>query len=309
MAPTPFAPLDLALEAADAYRGATSPNPPVGAVGLDREGRVLAVSAHQRAGAPHAEIGVIEACRTQGTLGQLHTLVVTLEPCNHTGRTGPCTDAILATPVREVVFGCADPNPRVAGGGATRLQASGLRVKNLEDPRARSLIAPWAKHTRTGLPWVTVKVALNSQGSMIPEPGSRTFTSPDSLRLAHQLRKRADAILTGSGTVLADRPALTVRHVADPRPFPRWLALVDRRGRIPREWLQEAEGRGFRVLTGLELGPTLKRLGELGVQEVLVEAGPVLTEALRTEGLWDEEVRIEVQGPGLPDRVSYTLRS
>ncbi len=307
--------LTLALEAASRYRGATAPNPPVGAVALDSEGNVLAVGAHERAGLPHAEIRAIEACRAAGTLDQLHTLVVTLEPCNHTGRTGPCTEAILRTPVKRVLFGCEDPNPKVSGRGAARLYSAGLEVTHLNSPECRELIAPFAKWITTGIPWVTVKVALNSKGSpaeglqaMVPESGHKTFTSPESLRLAHELRRRADAILTGSGTVLADAPEFTVRNVPDHPGKRRFLAVLDRRDRIPREWLLKAEERGFQVVSGLELEPILKRLGELGAHEVLVEAGPTLTRTILDSGLWDEEIRIEVQGEGQPDRVTRRYR-
>ena len=292
-----------ALLAAREFEGATAPNPPVGCVVLSREGRVLAVAAHQAAGQPHAEALALEMCRAQGTTSQIHTLIVTLEPCNHHGRTPPCSDAILTTPAREIWIGAADPNSHVKGGGAAHLKAAGLAVHmwdELPDPAARGfadratrLIAPFAKRVTTGLPWVTVKQALNSQGNMRPEPGQKTFTSPQSLDLAHQLRKRADAILTGSGTVLADWPLLNVRRVPD---FPgkrRKLVLMDRRHRIPDSYISDATQRGFDVMQPNSFEEAFAELGKLGLNEVLVEAGPEIADNILASSLWDELVLIK----------------
>ncbi|BBC71974.1 bifunctional diaminohydroxyphosphoribosylaminopyrimidine deaminase/5-amino-6-(5-phosphoribosylamino)uracil reductase [Altererythrobacter sp. B11] len=308
-----------AIECARAFEGATAPNPPVGCVLLDDEGRQLAAAAHQKAGGPHAEALAIEACRANGTTPQVHTAVVTLEPCNHHGRTPPCSEALLATPVRVVWIACRDPNTQVAGGGAERLAAAGLAVHfldELDDPRASSLkraadrlIAPFAHRMHTGLPFVTVKQAVTGEGSMIPPAGSKTFTSSSSLRLAHVLRRRADAILTGSGTILADEPLLTVRHVADHPGKHRMLAILDRRGRVPPAYLEAAQARGFVPIIARDPAEALAALGDAGALEVLVEAGPRVTEAMLSRGLWDEHVLIE----SLPaaeggDRISVRRR-
>ena len=295
-----------AVRLASEHAGATSPNPPVGCVLLDAEGRTLAAAAHRKAGDLHAEAAAIALSRENGTFHRIHTVVATLEPCNHTGRTPPCADAILGTPARELWIGASDPNPHVAGGGAARLAAMGLSVRFLDglaDPRTRplaasvrKLIAPFAKRVRTGLPWVTVKQAIDRAGSMVPPPGRRTFTSDVSLDLAHALRRRADAILTGSGTVLADAPEFTVRRVPD---FPgkrRQLVILDRRARVPSTYLDAARARGFDVSVQGSPPEALARLGEAGALEVLVEAGPQLTAAVLAGGLWDEHVLIQ-QGP------------
>ncbi|MGV8952032.1 MAG: bifunctional diaminohydroxyphosphoribosylaminopyrimidine deaminase/5-amino-6-(5-phosphoribosylamino)uracil reductase RibD [Cypionkella sp.] len=305
-----------ALVAAAEFAGSTAPNPPVGCVVLDKSGRVLACAAHQRAGAPHAEALAIAQCDQAGTTAEIETIIVTLEPCNHTGRTPPCAEAILRTPARQVWIAIADPNPQVQGGGAARLIAAGLDVRFLTDLnhisaqdlllRAKRLIAPFAKRALTGLPWVTVKQALTHAGSMIPETGRKTFTSPASLTFAHQLRKRADAILTGSGTVLADAPEFTIRRVPD---FPnkhRHLVILDRRNRVPDAYLIAAAQRGFIASRQTDIATALRHLGDLGVQEVLVEAGPDLLKSIKEGGFWDEWVTI--QQTDHDDQITTTVR-
>lgn len=291
-----------ALAAAEAYAGATAPNPPVGCVVLDEAGETLAVAAHQRAGQAHAEAAALAACRERGAAARIDTLLVTLEPCNHHGRTPPCVEAILASPARTVWIAVRDPNPAVAGGGAARLKAAGLEVRFLSDlahpeaanlaRRARRLIAPFALWAREGRPWLTIKQAINRQGDMIPPPGASTFTSEASLTLAHDLRRRADAIITGSGTVLADAPAFTVRRTPDPRPFARRLAILDRRRRTPPDYIAAAEGRGFRVSLHDALPSLVSELAADGVLEALVECGPTLLASVLETGLWDEHVVI-----------------
>ncbi len=134
----PAAALRLAIAAASRFRGATAPNPPVGCCLLDGAGRAVALGAHRRAGTAHAEAAAIAAAREAGTLDRIRTVVVTLEPCNHHGRTPPCTEAILATPAERVVIGAPDPNPQVAGGGARRLAGAGLAVTfAADDPGPR----------------------------------------------------------------------------------------------------------------------------------------------------------------------------
>jgi len=291
-----------ALQCAAQFSGATSPNPPVGCVILDRHGKLLAKAAHQKAGDLHAEALAIEHCRKSGVVERIHTVVVTLEPCNHTGRTPPCTEAILGTPAQAVWIGTHDPNVDVLGNGADRLAANGLSVhfiEQLDDPdaallaqSANRLVAPFAKHARTGLPWVTVKQAINRSGSMIPEIGKKTFTSQRSLTFAHQLRKRADAIVTGSGTILADQPEFTVRHVADFEGKCRHLAILDRRGRVGDSYLKDAHKAGFMARIETSLESALERLGQAGVLEVLIEAGPTLLDMVLTTTFWDEHITI-----------------
>jgi len=289
-----------ALDLAWAKAGATAPNPPVGCVLLDAAGDTLVAASHERAGAPHAEAAAIALCRAAGTLGRARAAVVTLEPCSHVGRTPPCVDALLATDIELILVGARDPHPRAPGRGIERLERAGRRVlpfSALDHPEAphlaRSaarLIEPFACASRRGRPFVTVKTALTAQGSMIPPPGQKTFTSQASLIHAHALRRRADAILTGSGCILADDPAFTVRRLPDHRGKQRILAILDRRGRVPDAYFQRARARGFEPRRYQSIEAAMDDLGAEGALEVLVEAGPSLRGSILSRGLWDEEV-------------------
>lgn len=285
----------LALDAAREHEGATAPNPPVGCTLLDQHGEVLATAAHCGVGQPHAEALAIKNAKNIGVDARIHTIVVTLEPCNHHGRTPPCTEAILSTTAQFVVAGTMDLNPGVKGGGLARLATAGLGVRQFggsAEKALASLIAPFAKAVIHGLPWVTVKQAFNAEGNMIPPVGRKTFTSPASLLLAHQLRRRADAIFTGSGTVLADQPLFTVRHAPDIPGKRRELVLFDRRQRIPASYIDVSRSRGFDVQIADDLEVELRMVVQRGGLEVLVEAGPTFTSHVLASTFWDECVRI-----------------
>lgn len=323
---------ELAIEAAKNSLGCTMPNPAVGAAALCVTGEVLGVAATERAGKRHAERKLIEELIAKGLHQKIHTLLVTLEPCNHSGRTPPCTEMIISTSVKRVVYGVSDPNLKVAGGGAEFLRTRGIEVLKLDDetigegesPVGESesiigeyeslvqecelLIRAFRKHITTGLPYVLMKTAHQFDGSMIPPDGAKTFTSAESLKLAHVLRKESDAILTGAGTVIADLPEFTIRHVSDSREIPRWIVVMDREGKTPREWISGREKAGFKVKTFSELSEALKFLGDEGCLQVLVEAGPTLVHALDEVKLWDEWMRIEVQGNGKPDLLQYKFK-
>ena len=208
-----------------------SPNPPVGAVVL-RDGVIVGVGHHARVGAPHAEVA---ALRDAGALARGATLFVTLEPCNHHGRTPPCTEAILSAGVREVIFAVADPNPNVAGGGATRLRAAGVTVRQgfgEHQPEAEALLAPWRTFITEGRPRVTLKLAMSLDGRIATRAGeSRWITGPAARADGHALRAANDAVLVGSATVLGDDPRLTVRDAPCARPPLR--VVIDGRGRTP----------------------------------------------------------------------------
>ncbi len=270
----------------------------MGAIALDAQGKVLLGAGHARAGEAHAEAKVLELAQRLGKASQIETLVVTLEPCNHHGKTPACTEAILRhRSIRRVVIGCRDPNPNVNGGGAERLRTAGIEVvEGVLENECRFLIRAFAKQVRTGRPYVTIKAAFSKDGSMIPPLGQKTFTGKESLVFAHELRKRADAIWTGSGTVLADNPEFTVRWLPDHPGRRRFLALSDRRRRVGKEWLQKAERNGFKVYFADSFEAGLEFLGKNGVLEVLVEAGPALRQAWLESGLWDESVVIR-SGP------------
>lgn len=199
----------LALRLAARGAGQTSPNPMVGAV-LVRDGQLVGKGFHGQAGGPHAEVCAIRDAGGQA-LGA--TLYVTLEPCNHQGRTPPCTEAILTEGIGRVVVGCADPNPGVTGGGVDLLRSRGIRVEvGVLEQQCRRLNEAFIKHVTTGLPLVIAKVAASLDGKIACHTGdSRWISNERSRRFVHRLRHSVDAILVGVGTVIADDPSLTVR--------------------------------------------------------------------------------------------------
>ena len=296
----------LALDHAADTLGATSPNPSVGCALLDAEGRVLTVGVHPRVGQPHAEAMALAQARDAGVLGDVRTAIVTLEPCNHTGRTPPCSEALRNSPVEHVWIGVADPNPQAAG-GAERLREmpNGRSVTFLSDvPEmadlerdCRALLAPFLSRVVRHRPWISVKQALDSNGTMIPPMGQTTFTSEASLTLAHRLRRATDAIITGIGTVLADKPRFTVRRVADHADRgPRLLVVCDRQGRLPADWKNGMEQAGFTVLVSPDLLSVPAMLAERGVNWAMVEAGPSLLKTVSDAGLWDDWLTIRKDG-------------
>ena len=302
-----------AIAEAARFAGATAPNPPVGCAILDGQGQILTVAAHHRAGCPHAEALALRQCREAGLIERAATAIVTLEPCNHTGRTGPCTEAILASPIRSVWIGAPDPNPRVPGGGAARLREAGLEVRKPapDSPAGRdcaALIAPFARLAQDGRPWITVKQALDESGSMLPPAGAKTFTGAEALHLAHRLRRATDAIITGMGTILADNPHFTVRHVPDHPGRRRIIGVPDRGRGLPDPWRAEAQARGFLLRTAPDLPALLEILAGEGVLWAMVEAGPRLLAGIERDGLWDDWLTIRHHAPG-QDRFELRARS
>ncbi|MCQ8278248.1 bifunctional diaminohydroxyphosphoribosylaminopyrimidine deaminase/5-amino-6-(5-phosphoribosylamino)uracil reductase RibD [Acetobacteraceae bacterium KSS8] len=299
-----------AIGAALAFLGNTAPNPPVGCAILDAQGRLLATGGHERAGLPHAEAAALNALRESGRWDDARTLVVTLEPCNHRGRTGPCTEAILRSPVREVWIGCPDPNPNVSGHGAARLAKAGLAVRTLDGDgpiarRCAALIAPFRRLAVERKPWITVKQAIDRHGSMLPPAGQSTFTSERSLLLAHRLRRATDAIVTGTGTVLADRPGFDVRRLPD-HPGRRRLLVVVGNRTLPSDWMEAAAGRFvLRRVPGPDLVPAV--LAEAGAMWAMAEAGPSLLASLEEAGLWNDRLVITRGAEGEPDRLAIDV--
>jgi diaminohydroxyphosphoribosylaminopyrimidine deaminase/5-amino-6-(5-phosphoribosylamino)uracil reductase len=200
----------LAVEQADQVKGATYPNPPVGAVILDRDGQIAGVGGTEPAGSAHAEV---VALRRAGTKAAGGTAVVTLEPCNHHGRTPPCVDALLAAGISTVVYAVGDPNP-VAAGGAARLTAAGVEVvPGLAAELVRTgPLREWLHKQRTGMPHVTWKYAASIDGRSAAADGSSRWITGEAARAdVHRRRAAADAIVVGTGTVFADDPTLTAR--------------------------------------------------------------------------------------------------
>ena len=297
----------LALRAARRARR-TSPNPRVGAV-VVRAGEVVGVGYHRRAGAPHAEPAALEAA---GERARGATVYVTLEPCNHHGRTPPCTEALIEAGVREVVVGYPDPKPHVAGATA-RLEAAGVRV--IHGPLRREcqeLVADFETLITKGRPHVTLKAAVTLDGKMATRTrDSKWITGAAARTEAHRLRARHDAILVGVGTVLADDPTLDVRRCRGRNPT---RVVFDTRLRTPPgarvvtaptgaptilihtsaapgDRRQELRAAGAELVEvpagpdgGVALGPALAALGARDVMRLLVEGGPRLHGALLDGG-------------------------
>ncbi|MCS7183630.1 MAG: bifunctional diaminohydroxyphosphoribosylaminopyrimidine deaminase/5-amino-6-(5-phosphoribosylamino)uracil reductase RibD, partial [Thermoanaerobaculum sp.] len=220
-----------ALELAETGRYGVSPNPMVGAVVLDQQGRVVGEGAHRRVGEAHAEAVALAAA---GQAARGGTLVVNLEPCVHFGRTPPCVDAILAAGVARVVVGIRDPNPLVNGRGLEALRQGGVEVvEGVEAPACEELNHRFLYFMTTGLPYVSLKMALTLDGKIAARGGkSRWITSEASRRAGYALREEMDAVLVGVGTVLADDPRL-LRHLGlNPRRR-LWRVVLDSRLRTP----------------------------------------------------------------------------
>jgi diaminohydroxyphosphoribosylaminopyrimidine deaminase/5-amino-6-(5-phosphoribosylamino)uracil reductase len=306
-----------ALALAERGMGRVSPNPLVGAVILDRDGEVAGEGWHEGPGTAHAEV---IALREAGSRAVGGTAVVTLEPCNHTGRTGPCTRALIQARLARVIVATADVNPDVHGGGVEALREAGLEVEvGLLAERARRLNAAFERHIVTGRPLVVVKAAASLDGRTAAADGtSKWITSDDARADAQRLRAWADAILVGSGTVLADDPALTVRAPAPETARPPIRVVADSTGRVPSdrrifdgaaptvvatthrasgERIAEWERAGAEVLVvdadaggEVALPVLVEALGKRDVQGVLVEGGATLAWSVLRDGLADRIV-------------------
>ncbi|HME49763.1 MAG TPA: bifunctional diaminohydroxyphosphoribosylaminopyrimidine deaminase/5-amino-6-(5-phosphoribosylamino)uracil reductase RibD [Mycobacterium sp.] len=205
-----LAAMRLAIDHAERVKGATYPNPPVGAVILDGDGEVAGVGGTEPAGGPHAEV---VALRRAGDLAAGGIAVVTLEPCNHHGKTPPCVDALLAAGISSIVYAVADPNP-IAAGGAARLAEAGVDVVGgvLAEAVAGGTLREWLHKQRTGLPHVTWKYAASMDGRSAAADGTSQWITSEAARAdVHRRRAAADAIVVGTGTVLVDDPTLTAR--------------------------------------------------------------------------------------------------
>ncbi len=290
-----------AIRQAEKGLGFTTPNPAVGAV-IVKEGKLVGRGYHRKAGTPHAEVNAIqdagENCRGAD-------IYVTLEPCNHTGRTPPCTRAILDAGLRRVFIGALDPNPSVKGGGAEFLRSRGLQVKTgLLEQECRLILAPFAKSVKKGRPWVRAKTACSMDGRIATRTGhSKWITNEKARGYGQKLRKMSDAILVGRGTVEADDPGLTWRPgVKDAVPKSLLRVILDSTLRSPagsqcfkpsdtapvlvavtrpdREKQKLLEERGVKVEKfppdshgRPDAGALLDYLGAMGIQSILVEGG------------------------------------
>ena len=307
--------MTLAIAQAVKGLGRTHPNPAVGAV-LVKAGKVVATGYHAKLGGPHAEaVALLNA----GAKAKGATLYSTLEPCNHHGRTPPCSEAIIAAGVKKVVYGSSDPNPIVNGKGVRRLRAAGIQVvPHVLRDAADALNRPFLKAMRTGLPWVTAKAAITLDGKLATSTGASKWISSEASRMvAHRLRDVVDVVVVGASTVVADDPLLTTRLARKGTRNPLRLVLDPVLRTNPRSKLYdtapartivvslEAEGsrrvqpftkRGVEVWTAtgangrIKLEPVLRRLVKEGALHVLVEGGATAHQSFLEEDLVDELV-------------------
>ncbi|MFH1690102.1 MAG: bifunctional diaminohydroxyphosphoribosylaminopyrimidine deaminase/5-amino-6-(5-phosphoribosylamino)uracil reductase RibD [Candidatus Eisenbacteria bacterium] len=311
--------MERAFELARRGRGATSPNPVVGAV-IVKDGEVVGAGYHERYGGPHAEVNAIAEAgeKTSGA-----TLYVTLEPCCISGNTPPCTNAVIAAGISRVVVPIEDPNPKVSGRGLSILREAGVEVDfGLMRDAARTLNAPYFKFRRTALPFTTLKLALSLDGRIAPPTGGPRWTSSRASRaLVHSMRAEADCVMVGVGTVLADDPRLTARRVDDAGPGagdvrqPVRLVL-DTHLRVPLDSEVVTGAREVRTIVAggenasgsaagaleekgveiwrckesdgtLDLRDVLKRAASDGLISVLAEGGATVATSLLSDGLVD----------------------
>ncbi len=297
-----------ALTLAEKGRGHTSPNPMVGAV-VVKDGKIVGEGYHQAFGQAHAEVNALNAAGDDA-LGA--TLYVTLEPCNHTGKTGPCTERIYEAGISRVVIAVKDPNPLVNGSGINFLRSKGISVvENVLDDKSRALNRGYFKHIRTGKPYILLKLAQTLDGRIATSTcHSKWVTGEDSRVMSHKLRAQFDAIMVGIGTVLADDPHLTVRKT---KGFSPKRIVLDSQLRVPLDanvLADESPNKTIIVTTNLaskekitrivERGSIVlvldaddrgwapqsvlwKKLGELGIASVMVEGGSTVhTECLKS---------------------------
>lgn len=301
-----------ALDLAAKGRGAVEPNPMVGAVVLDDSGMVVGEGYHERFGGPHAEVNAFARAGEKAKDG---TLIVTLEPCCHFGKTPPCTDAVIVAGIKRVVVAMTDPFPRVAGGGIQALKSAGIEVvTGVCQQEAVTLNAPYLKLLRTGLPWVIQKWAMTLDGKIATRTGdSKWISSEASRKLVHEIRSQVDAVIVGGNTVRLDDPLLTARPQGPRTPT---RTVVSASGNLPSDCqllrtakespvliattndgakkLTSWQAAGAEVLTlpthdsGISLEAILHELGRRRMTNVLIEGGAGLHGAVSDAGLADE---------------------
>ena len=296
--------MQRALQLAELGAGRTSPNPLVGAVVLDAGGSLVGEGYHARAGEPHAEVGALAQAGGRARGG---TLVVTLEPCCHHGRTPPCSQAVIAAGIARVVVAMADPNPQVAGGGLAQLRAAGIEViTGVAEAEARALNRAFIHRISSGRPLGILKWAMGIDGrTALSNGASQWISGPEARAWVHQMRCRCDAVIVGGGTVRADDPLLTSRGQRQPEPL---RVVLSRSLELPAEaklWDQSAaatlvvhgpeapataaaalDKRGVPRLELEGCSPLLllEALALRGCNQVLWECGPELAAVALAEG-------------------------
>ena len=301
-----------ALRLARNAAGRTSPNPLVGAV-IVREGRIVGAGWHRKAGTPHAEI---HALNMAGNLAKGATLYVTLEPCSHYGRTGPCAEAVVKAGIKRVVIGMGDPNPKVAGKGIAILERAGIEVRCgvLED-EARALNEVFLKWIATQKPFVVLKTAMSLDGKIATHTGkSQWITGEAARQRVHEYRDTYDGIMVGIGTVLADNPSLTarlpdgqgknpVRIVVDSKARTPLdanlvtdgaaLTIIAVTAKAPQERVQALKDKGVAIMVAgdgeqVDMNLLMQKLGEMEICSVFAEGGGQVNFSLLKAGLVDK---------------------
>lgn len=304
--------MERAYELAERGEGNTSPNPPVGAV-IVRDGRVVGEGFHHRAGEPHAEV---LALAQAGDEARGATLYVSLEPCNHHGRTPPCTQAVAAAGVRRVAIGTTDPNPMTAGGGVGALRDRGIEVDVADDDRARAIVESFARAIASDRPYVTLKMATSIDGFVASRPGAQEWLTGEEARaFVRDLRISHDAVMVGANTIRIDDPQLTVRPAhrrlrdyvrvvacerepVDPSSavfaasenYAKTIVIVPAGARDAFRILQNVADVVFvgdDSAASLDLATALRELQRRGLSSVLCEGGPTLAGGLLSRGLVD----------------------
>ncbi|MHC4287152.1 MAG: bifunctional diaminohydroxyphosphoribosylaminopyrimidine deaminase/5-amino-6-(5-phosphoribosylamino)uracil reductase RibD [Planctomycetota bacterium] len=313
--------MQLALELAGRGLGSVEPNPAVGCV-IVKDDLILGQGFHEQFGGTHAEVNALADCARNGHDPAGATLYVTLEPCSHSGKTPPCSQAVIDAGAAKVVIASKDSTD-LAGGGINQLKQAGIAVEvGLCGEEAEKLNAPFYKHARTGLPWVVVKWAQSKDGFLARKNAATEgswISNEQSLADVHRLRKRMQAIVTGVDTVIADNPKLTVRIPGETINFPPLRVVVDSQLRIPTDChlvttsdaptlvittteTAQSHAKKLRSLrdAGVEILPvpafedhcnlseTLILLGARGAQQLLIEAGPTLITEFLNQNLADE---------------------
>lgn len=305
--------MDLAIDMARKTKGQTSPNPMVGAI-VVKNGRIVGMGAHLRAGEPHAEV---HALNMAGKEAEGSTIYVTLEPCSHHGKTPPCAERIVKEKVKRVVVATLDPNPLVSGSGVDLIEKAGIKVTvGVLKDEAKRLNEVFNKYITTRLPYVTVKTAMTLDGKIATSTGSSKWITGEKARaFVHELRHQHDAIMVGIGTVMKDNPSLTVRmeqegihpirviidsdlrlpldyKLVTDQEAPTWVFTASN---VNQEKIEALQEKGVKVITTSEsssvsLEEVMKYLGEKQITSVFVEGGAKIIGSLFDKKLIDKYI-------------------
>jgi diaminohydroxyphosphoribosylaminopyrimidine deaminase/5-amino-6-(5-phosphoribosylamino)uracil reductase len=274
-------------------QGHTRPNPPVGAV-VVADGEIIGEGWHRRCGSDHAEVAALKNAARRGKSAKGACVYVTLEPCSRPGRVGACTQALIEAGVARVVFACNDPNPENRGRAKRILSRAGIVCEHKDNVEAQRLIAPFAKYITTGMPFITVKLAMSLDGRICDNAGNAKWISSAAARKhTGRLRERVDAIMVGAATVRADDPVLLPHHGRNDDLV---RVVVTRSGNVPAKAKVLSDNLNETMI--LKLGPrgnirlAMKELGKRGFMHVLCEGGMKLAVSLAEAGLVDEWITV-----------------